>query len=88
MWASSLMCGKLELASCSDTKLELNDSNIPLRLDTSLPDQLRPLAIRQDIPYLWQPEGQDGISSRSRDHFSWRPPPELASQYSPNRVIA
>lgn len=49
------------LGQHSEASQVLDDSNLPLELPSTLPYLPRPLALRADIPYLLQPEGEAGV---------------------------
>ncbi len=61
--------GKL-LESYSDSRLEVDDSNKPLALSTGKPFIIKPLNLKEGIPYLLQLEGTDGLlTSTASDGF-------------------
>jgi hypothetical protein len=53
-----------ELASRAEASLVLDDSGIPLSVETSLPRAQLPLAVKDGVPYLLQPETGDGVLAR------------------------
>jgi hypothetical protein len=58
------------LTNYSDNKLEIDDSNKPLKLSTDKPYIVRPLKLKEGVPYLLQLEVTDGLlTSTSSDGY-------------------
>ena len=53
----------MTLADFHDAALVIDNSNLPLSISTDMPYVRRPMALRQDLPYLLQLEGRDGLMS-------------------------
>lgn len=50
-----------ELAERDETDLVLDDSGVPFGIETAMPLIQQPLALREGVPYLLQPENEDGV---------------------------
>ncbi len=58
------------LTNYSDNKLEVDDSNKPIILSTEKPYIIRPLKLKEGVPYLLQLEDTDGLlTSTSSDGY-------------------
>lgn len=53
--------GQVVLADFDDDALVLDNFNLPLSISTDLEYVRRPMALRQDLPYLLQLEGRNGL---------------------------
>lgn len=59
------------LGQHSESSQVLDDSNLPLVLPTTLPYLPRSLALRAEVPYLLQPEGESGVmTSTAADAYA------------------
>lgn len=60
--------GQTVLGEHHDDEQVLDDSNIPLSIQTDLPYIKRPLNLREGTPYLLQSENKDGLITSSCSH--------------------
>ena len=65
--------GGMTLADFHDAALVIDNSNLPLSISTDLPYVRRPVALREDLPYLLQLEGRDGLMSATNNTLNVSP---------------